>query len=188
MRLLPHQEEMRKTLSGAKFKKEARSFFEAWLKRYFGNRHVARAVIRYGVSNVDMLVNLRAALEKEAQEDQANKRKRNEEAQHGAEETVWKLRDRAIWARKTLRLAQSLLNKINNKMVDMDYLTDRQRTLLEDLDSRKLHADVDRANKDYGHGMARTNDFSFRVGENMCCHIPTDVRAHLRLLKRRQGA
>ena len=54
---------------------------------------------------------------------------------------------------------------------------------MEQLASRKLHVNVDKANKAYGHGIARTNDFGFEEGENMCRNVPMDVRAQLRLLQ-----
>jgi len=40
-----------------------------------------------------------------------------------------------------------------------------------------------RAHKAFGHGIARTNDFGYEAGQNMCKQIPTDVSAALRILK-----
>ena len=57
-----------------------------------------------------------------------------------------------------------------------------QRQLLDDFVARRLHVKVDRANIAFGHGIARTHDFGFRPGENMCRDIPIEVRAHLRTL------
>ena len=37
--------------------------------------------------------------------------------------------------------------------------------------------------KKYGHGIARTNDYGFKEGENMCLDVPMEVRAHLRIVK-----
>ena len=161
----------------------ARSWFEAWLKKWLGDRHVARAIVRFGVSDAHLLASLRENADKERREEKAAKRKRWEEMQDGAEEPVWMLRARAKIARKKLRQAQSMSNKIQNNVLDIEYLSDKQKTLLEELDTRKLHFEVDRANEAYGHGVARTHVFGFTPGENMRRDIPMEIRAHLRQLR-----
>ena len=122
-------------------------------------------------------------MDKEKREEKAAKRKRWEETQDGAEEPVRKLRVRAKIARKNLRQAQRMSNEIQNNELDIEYLSDKQKTLLGDLDTRKLHFEVDRANEAYGHGMARTHAFGFTPGENTRREIPTDIKAHLRQLR-----
>ena len=56
--------------------------------------------------------------------------------------------------------------------------------MVDDFISNKLAVEVDKANKAYGHGIARTNDFGFKRGENMHKRITTDVMAALQALKR----
>ena len=172
---------------------KARSWFEAWLKKWLGDRHVAKAITRYGVGDVDFVSVLRTVL---AQEEREEKKKRKALEidnpapwqQHGAEEPVWMLRQRAQLARKTLRRTQNLMLKVDNGVLDTDYFPYKQKMLLVDLASRKLHGDVDKANKAYGHGMARTDAYGFEPGDNMCTEVPMDVKAHLRQLRSRAGA
>jgi len=61
---------------------------------------------------------------------------------------------------------------------------DRHQTkVLDDMGSRLLHVAIDKANKKFGHGIARTNDFGFKSGENMCLDVSMEVRTHLRIVK-----
>ena len=76
-----------------------------------------------------------------------------------------------------------MMIKVNSGALDIDYLPQGQKALLEKLASRELQVDVDKANTAYGHGMARTHDFGFQPGENMCTQVPMDVKAHLRTLR-----
>ena len=78
--------------------------------------------------------------------------------------------------------------KVESGVFDKAYLPRKQKMLLEDLASRKLHVDVDKANIAYGHGMARTHDYGFEPGENVRREIPMDVKAHLRQLRSVAGA
>ena len=84
--LKPWQEDLRKTLSHSKFGKKVRSWFEAWVNQYLGNRHVARAVIRYGCATAALLTSIRKAIAKE-KVNNAKKRKRQDDV-HGAGEPV----------------------------------------------------------------------------------------------------
>ena len=88
--LEPWQEDLHKTLPQSKFGQKVRSWFEAWVNQYLGNRHVARAVIRYGCTNAAVATSILGAIETEKVEE-AKKRKLQDEA-HGAGEPVWKLR------------------------------------------------------------------------------------------------
>ena len=56
--LTPGQEDLRRTLPHSKFGQKVRSWFEAWVNQYLGNRHVARAVIRYGCTNVAVVTSI----------------------------------------------------------------------------------------------------------------------------------
>ena len=194
MQLLSHQEDLRNTLSHATFMKRARSWFEAWLKKWLGDRHVAKAIIRSGVGDVKFVSVLRTVLVQEEREEKKKKRdalEKNNPApwqQHGAEEPVWMFRQRARLARKTLRRTQNLMLKVENGVLDIDYLPYKQKMLLEDLASNKLHVDVDKANTAYGHGVARTHDYGFVPGEDVWKPVPMDVKAHLRQLRSRAGA
>ena len=86
----------------------------------------------------------------------------------GDAEPVERLRKKAKNARNALRQAQSLQRKLDNNEIKWDSLGQQERESLEQLASRKLHVNVDKANQAYGHGIARTNDFGFEEGENMC--------------------
>ena len=83
--LTPDQEAQRKTLSASAFHKKARSWFEAWLHKYIGNRHVARAIVRYGIDDPAFLLRLKQELDLESQ---AKKRKADDENTHGVSEPV----------------------------------------------------------------------------------------------------
>ena len=177
--LQPWQEEQRQHLSSSDFGRKARSWFEAFLNNYLGCRHVARVIIQYGVTQPAVLTHLIEAIQKE----KAQEREDAEEA-HGAEEPVWRLRKAAHVARDALRSARSLSKKVEEGKVPFDALTPEQKETMEQFARRSLHVEVDRANQAYGHGIARTNDFGFREGENMCLHVPIHVRAALRVLKK----
>ena len=123
------------------------------------------------------------AIGEEKIDEKENKRKREEEA-HGAGEPVWRLKLAAHLARKALRDGERLNRNLNRGKIHWDWLSHQQRQLLEDHAARRLHVRVDRANIAYGHGIARTHDFGFRPGENMCLRIPIEVRAHLRTLQK----
>ena len=74
--LLPWQEEQRATLSHSEFGRKCRAWFEAWLNNYFGNRHVARSVSRYGTSDAAVLTRIISCI---ADEKDTKKRRREEE-------------------------------------------------------------------------------------------------------------
>ena len=160
-----------------------RAWFEAWLHKYLGNRHVARAVIRYGTIEVGVVTRLLDAIEKEKTQVAEEKKRKREAETHGAAEPVWRLKLNAHLARKALREGERLQRKILSGNKKWEWLSLKQRQLLDDFAGRRLHVQVDRANTAYGDGIARTNDFGFRPGENMCRDIPIEVRAHLRTLQ-----
>ena len=87
-----------------------------------------------------------------------------------------------VWEEHLTRLGAHM-GSADNKKRNWDSLSQDERESLELLARRTLHVQVDRANLAYGHGIARTNDFGFQEGENMCRHVPMDVRAHLRQLQ-----
>ena len=119
----------------------------------------------------------------EEKKEEADKRRRQEET-HGAEEPVWRLKLKAHLARKALRDGERLTRKVEAGTVRFAWLSEKEQQLVQDYDSRRLHVRVDQANEKYGHGIARTNDFGCRAGENMCRDVPIEVRAHLRTLQR----
>ena len=114
--------------------------------------------------------------------EEAKKRKLQDEA-HGAGEPVWKLRGNAQLARKTLRDGERLARKVDIGHITYDSLSRREQGLLDDFHNKELHVRVDQANTVYGHGIARTHDFGFRPGQNMCLDVPIEVRADLRTLQ-----
>ena len=114
--------------------------------------------------------------------EEAKKRKLQDEA-HGAEEPQWKLKQNAHLARRALRDGERLAKKVATDNLKYKLLPRHQQELVEDFNARRLHVRVDEANLLYGHGIARTHDFGFRPGENMCRDVPIEVRAHLRTLQ-----
>ena len=89
------------------FGRKARAWFEAWLNNWLGNRHVARAIIRYGFNSAVAVTDLMENIKKEKAEE-AEKRKRQEEEAHGVEEPVWMLKHRAHKTRKAWREGRCL--------------------------------------------------------------------------------
>ena len=51
-------------------------------------------------------------------------------------------------------------------------LDDRQKELFDAYINGTLARDVDQANDAYGHGIARTNDYGYALGQNMCKQKP----------------
>ena len=141
-------EGQRTTLLHAKFGQKARSWFEAWLNKYLGNRLVARAVIRYGCTNVAVVTSILEAIATEKVEE-AKKRKLQDEA-HGAGEPVWKLKLNAHLARKALRDGERLARKEQTGNIKWDWLTRHEQDLIEDFHARRLHVRVGQANKNIG--------------------------------------
>ena len=139
----PLQDDLRRTLSHSDFGRKLRSRFEAWLKNYLGNRHVARTIIRYGCTTAVMSI-IVLAIEMEKVEE-AKKRKLQDEA-HGAGEPVWKLKLNAHLARKALRDGERLARKEEANKIEWDCLHRHEQLLLQDFRARKLHVEVDRAN------------------------------------------
>ncbi len=107
----------------------------------------------------------------------AERRKRTEDHTHGAEEPVWKLRRTAHQARREWREGRRL------SKLDYWSLNDYGQRLVDDWVCDALSVRMDKANQDYGHGIARTHDFGYEPGQNMNTQIPTDVAAALKLLK-----
>ena len=60
-------------------------------------------------------------------------------------------------------------------------MSERGRDLVDRYINGTLAKAVDIANKQYGHGVARTNDFGFPKGTNMCTVQPTDLSIALSL-------
>ena len=102
--MAPGQEDLRRILPHSKFGQKVRSWFEAWVNQYLGNRHVARAVIRYGCTNVAVVTSILGDIATEKVVG-AKKRKLQDEA-HGAGEPVWQLRGNTQLARKALRYGE----------------------------------------------------------------------------------
>ena len=184
IKLTESQQKQRDAMKPVAFGKQVRKWFEAFLHNWLGNRHVARAIIRYGMTEVGVVPELLAALSKEKADVAAERKRRREEETHGAKEPVWKLKVSAHKARKALRAGERLERKLSSGKTTWDSLSSEQQTLVNRFISRQAHVDVDNANAKYGHGMARTHDFGFRPGENMCRDVSIEVRAHLRTLNK----
>ena len=170
-------------MSANAFNRKMRAWFEAFLNNWLGNRHVARAIIRYGLNDPEVVYKLREKIAKETQDAKEAEKRKHDCERSGAVEPAWKLRRKALECRKLLREGQRLRRKSVEQHFRYESLTESQRTLLDDFVNRTLHRAVDKANAAYGHGIARTNDFGFQPGDNMNQELPTDVRAHLQLLQ-----
>ena len=182
--LYPWQEGPRQKLPRAAFARKLRSWFEAGLNWFQGNRHVARAVIGFGTSDPAIIANILEAIQKE-KEEEVKKRKLQDES-HGAGAPVGKLKLDAHIARKALRDGERLAKKLDSGNIQLDWIHHQQKELLEEFHARRLHVRVDRAYVACGHGIARTHDFGFRPGDNMCRDVPIEVeqwccRAYCRL-------
>ena len=117
---------------------------------------------------------------REEKDNDAKKRKTDE---HGASEPVWSLKRKAHIARRALQRGRTLQRKLERGVMKYERLSEEQQKLVENFNNRTLHVAVDKANVAYGHGVARTHDFGFEPGANMCRALPLEVRAHLALLK-----
>jgi len=169
----------KKNLPVWKFNKKMRTAFNAFVKNFMGEPHVAKFIIRNGVgpeNDTLMLVALQEEIVKTKQE----RSKHEEEETHGAEEPVWKLRRKAYHARQELREGRRLAKR---NYTSLNY---RAQTLVDEYLNGALNVAVDKSNKAFGHGIARTNDFGYAAGQNMCKQIPTDVSAALRILKSKE--
>ena len=78
------------------------------------------------------------------------------------------MRGRAQAARAELREGRLLSDSLDANTLPYNRLNDRQLRLVDEYNSRALHQKVDAANKEYGHGVARTHDYGFAPGEQMC--------------------
>ena len=80
--------------------------------------------------------------------------------------------------------------KLEQGRIQYGDLTAREQTLNDEYVSHKLHCLVDAANKAYGHGVARTNDYGFEIGQDMArqSEILTQVTAALQSLSREPRA
>ena len=67
--MLPWQEAARRKLSASESGRKVRGWFEAFLTKWLGNRHVARTVIRYGPTDVVVLTKLVEAIAHEKAEE-----------------------------------------------------------------------------------------------------------------------
>ena len=94
---------------------------------------------------------------------------------------MWKLKRNAHRAREMLRQGERLCRKRDKDQISWDSLSTRQQHLVDGTINRELHVAVDKANKPYGHGIARTHDYGFRPGENICRDVPIEVRARRRI-------
>ena len=164
--------------TGNAFNKMMRSAFLAFLKNFMGEPHVAKFVIRHGVGPADATSLFGEFLE-ELVALKAERRSRQEERSHphGAAEPVWKLRRAALSARHDWRRGRRLSS------LDYGRLDTYAQRLVDEWWSGALAVRVDRANKAYGHGIARTHDFGFEPGQNMCTQIPADIAAAVRRLR-----
>ena len=97
----PWQEKKRGTLSNATFGRKVRSWFEAWLNNWLGNRHVARAIIRYGTTEVGVVARLLEAMAPERTQVAEEKKRKRQEKTHGAAVPVCKLK--GFWTEKISR-------------------------------------------------------------------------------------
>jgi hypothetical protein len=75
-------------------------------------------------------------------------------------------RSQALRARAALREGRGLEHR------DYRGLDGRQKALFDAYINGTLARNVDQANDAYGHGIARTNDYGYAPGQNMCKQKP----------------
>ena len=168
--LYPHQAEMWWT-DNQRYKSEIRSWFNAHVKKICGNTHVVKVLLTRGIKmmNLNSMGELLAAVRKE----KANSGCGAREPAAGDEGAQAELRGAALRARQDFREGRRLYRKMTagsggswNSRVYQS-LSSWERQLVKKFDSGALAKENDDANKAYGHGIARTSDYGFAVGENM---------------------
>ena len=97
------QQNLKNTVSANAFNKKARVWFEAWLNNWLGNRHVARAIIRFGLNDPQIVHTLRMEILKEMAEAKESVKRKHDDEASGAAEPTWKLRRTAYICRKRWR-------------------------------------------------------------------------------------
>ena len=167
--LNPGQQSDKQHPSVCKFNKKMRTNFTAFVKNWMGEPHVARFLIKHGVEAPGNIVSTTGLIEAV----RAAKERGAGEPPRGVET----LRREAYLARRALRDGARFARKEYGK------LGERGQRLHEGFVNRTLHRRVDKANQAYGHGMARTHDFGFKPGQNMCKQIPQHVAIALAVLK-----
>ena len=161
------------------FNKQARSWHAAHVQQLIGDTHVAKALIQHGVPSggldtVIEIVDTVRKLKKDARGGAAEPAETRGGAAEPAEirrrasEEQRALRRRALAARAELREGGKVHGLVDADTVEYQDLDPRQQRLYDEYMSHALHRQVDVANKDYGHGVARTNDYGVAVGEQMC--------------------
>jgi len=157
--LRPHQEQMLHE-NPKVFKKCSRSWHNAYVRRVFGSTHIADALLQYGSQTREALAQLAAAVEhaKCAARDKAEPHNKREQRC---------LRTAALRARTAFRQGRALTRRVDGGGLYWDDLSAHHQKLVNGFISRRLHREVDQANRAYGHGVARTNDFGFPVGGQM---------------------
>ena len=168
--LYPHQAEMWWT-DNQRYKSEIRSWFNAHVKKICGNTHVVKVLLTRGIKmmNLNSMGELLAAVRKE----KANSGCGAREPAAGDEGAQAELRGAALRARQDFREGRRLYRKVtagsggswNNRFYQS--LSSWERQLVKKFESGALAKESDDANKAYGHGIARTSDYGFAVGENM---------------------
>ena len=86
----------------------------------------------------------------------------------GASDEQKVLRREAQAARDEWREGRKLERRVHAGTMDYNDLKERQQRLVDEFLSHALHKKVDMANLAYGHGVARTNDYGFAEGEQIC--------------------
>jgi len=170
--LYPEQLAMRKE-EPKRYKSQLRSWFQAHVKRVCGNTHVAKVLLAGGELNRDTVAKLMTALADRPSAPPSEDGGASEpafcEKEKKAGEEQADLRHAALRVRQDFREARRLHTKVeaDKKGLVYAHLKPRQRELVEKFMSRQLHVEVDAHNKAYGHGMARSNDYGFAVGDDM---------------------
>ena len=152
--LTDEQQHMKLTKSDYTFNKNMRRYFRAFVKNWMGEPQVAMFIIHFGVGppgdsySVQQLI---AAV--------------RDSRDGGAGEPAGG-RARALRARAALREGRGLEHR------DYRWLDGRQKALRDAYINGSLAREVDQANDAYGHGIARTNDYGYAKGQNMCKQKP----------------
>ena len=149
------------------FNKQARSWHAAHVQQLIGDTHVAKALIQHGVPSggldtVIEIVDTVRKLKKDARGGAA------EPAETRGDAAGLALRRGALAARAELREGRKLHRLVEVGQLEYRHMDTRRQRLYDGVISQALHRKADAANRDYGYGVAHTNDYGFNVGEQMC--------------------
>ena len=170
-----NQEELRRS-NPKEFKKKGRSWHLVHVKQLICDTHVAKALIQHGVptdykSVIEIVDTVRFLKEEKRLAEEAEGRggaAEPAETRRGASEEQKALRRAAMSERNELREGRNLYRRVQDGTLKLHKMDPRRQRLYDEFESYTLHRKVDAVNKEYGYGVARTNEYGTAEGEQMC--------------------